>query len=93
MTSDPKVYPVTAGLEKVLEEQVTKLTDLNDIASEYIGEYEHGSVDLFTLYPETVQESWKAMSEESDGAFERLLLQFAANVLVDFIGYRSEVKG
>lgn len=77
-------YPVTKKLQVELE-QDNLMGTLGQYALDYIGEYEHGSVDLFTLYPETVTETWKAMSEESDGAFERLLLQFAANVLHDYL--------
>ena len=63
--TNPTVYPVTADLERRLDEMVAEGIErppsspefsrqrIRDLAAEYLGEYEHGSVDVGDLLPDT----------------------------------------
>jgi hypothetical protein len=83
-------YPITEALREALDKDF--LGDAYGVrALEYIGEYEHGSVDIETLVPRllkrmTLDEADEG-GEEMHNEMEYDLLQFAANVLHDFLLY------
>jgi hypothetical protein len=91
----PKPYPVTNDLREQLKEilagdpKSSLVSDRNpeysrdrivDTALEYIGEYEHGSVDTSDLIP------YELMSSTDDSTLETRTLKVMAAVLEDFIG-------
>jgi hypothetical protein len=92
----PKPYPVTNDLRLKLKDLVEKdpspsglvsndnpefsWNRIVDTALEYIGEYEHGSVDTSDLIP------YELMSSTDDSTLEARTLKVMAAVLEDFIG-------
>ena len=76
-------YPITANLRS----ELAKVDLVNESTCDYIGNYEHGSVDIDTLL--TADQRAEMMSNNEDEAqylmSERDLLQFAANVLHDYL--------
>jgi len=94
--SNKDVYPVTADLEEKLRGLISgsKVRNLNQVdlanaASEYLGEYEHGSVDIEDL----VDLPSEGETEEERNQIRRLRLEITRDVLVDFIGMIIATEG
>ena len=76
MTTNKDVYPVTADLEEKFEADTTfkDHSELVEAAIEYLGEYEHGSVDIEDVFREVPLHHRDYM------------LRAASAVLFDFVG-------
>lgn len=85
VAAEELTYPITAALRDQLGRD--GLTGQGFNATDYIGEYEHGSVDIETLLPDAIKED--VMSDDNDEPVWQMnktdLIAFAANVLVDYL--------
>lgn len=92
------VYPITTKLEVELKSN-NLLGTLGQYALDYVGEYEHGSVDLSSLFTGGLKEWYETgsdgngLSEEEKKWWDNNLLELISNAIGDFVLSESVQEG